>query len=527
MTINPTNLNLLYQNAMKSATLENSWRFRIYSSPEGSRLKDLLLEALRFDDIWGEAQLQELKTNLQVILTYSRTILVAEPDVGYWPIQIDELSTQLNTKRNYLPAQLIQTIEKIINKLQISAAELTRRHSAEVLSEILKVSGSVLLVPETPSLGRHYSSWIDSLNLDQNVRVLANMGEINSLHFYNFELVVFPGAPNKYTKRSKFDIYLRALTLSGLTSKVTFVAPNWSSLRSDENFASRLFSGLELKRVPKLVLDIEANGAEPIEIHDEQVDFEEFDSNVKFDDFEAFEKGGSVPCRFISIGKNLVYPVEEDSKKVYVLAKNKFSSEWELTYKHPFDELEIGDILAACVGRSELQALRGRAAADMGEDFVKFEVGQENWKNLLKLKATEIGLTRFESELKAAGVQRHARAKHWWHPDAIQPGFASDFKAMLNYLGFSNDAAREVVALASMFDGYLIKAGRQAGLAITDNLGEVDIAKLDEKTSVEITLENFGDATYLLAPVLQISEEEIVCQPSQVRQVISLTTNGN
>jgi hypothetical protein len=338
--------------------------------------------------------------------------------------------------------------------------------------------------------------------------------------------VVFPGAPNKYLSRPKFDIYLRSILFSGLAPRAIFVSPHWASVKSDEIFSGKLFSGLELKRSPKLMLDVEAHVAGSLMLDVEPIDLEQFENETKFSDFESFEQGGSIPCRFISIGDDLVYPVEEDSKKVYVLNKNQFSAEWELTYKHPFDELEVGDILAACVGRSEIQALRGRAASDMGSDYTQFELGQQNWKTLLKSKALEIGLTRFEAELRDAGVRRFGRAKHWWHPDAIQPGFASDFKAMLSYLGLSNEEAREVVALASMFDGCLIKAGRQAGLAITENLGEVDIAKLEAKSSVEITLESFGDATYLLAPVLEISDHETFCQPSQVRQVISLLGSG-
>ena len=97
----------------------------------------------------------------------------------------------------------------------------------------------------------------------------------------------------------------------------------------------------------------------------------------------------------------------------------------------------------------------------------------------------------------------------------------SDFQAILQVLGFKPQEAQIAMTLADQFDSLLITEGREAGKALTRSLAEEDFMRLDKKLSVEITLENFGDATYLLAPVVEVSVDEITCRPSQVRQVIS------
>ena len=88
-------------------------------------------------------------------------------------------------------------------------------------------------------------------------------------------------------------------------------------------------------------------------------------------------------------------------------------------------------------------------------------------------------------------------------------------------MGFNPKEAHLAITLADQFDSLLITEGREAGKALTSSLAEEDFIRLDNKLSVEITLENFGDATYLLAPVVEVLVDEIVCKPSQVRQVVS------
>ena len=254
-----------------------------------------------------------------------------------------------------------------------------------------------------------------------------------------------------------------------------------------------------------------------------------FDANSaqnSIDDFEAYEPGGEFACRFIFLGKGLAYPVEEDSKRVSVLLKNTKTGDWEPGHKHPFDELEPGDIIVASVDRSEIQANRDRAAREMGEAFKVFEEKQIEWKSRLSERAKHIGLEALEQELTRIGVKKYRRVSYWWLPDAIQPSSAADFRATLKYLSYSEGEVNLIIELANSFDGNLIKAGRSAGLAISNSLDELELTSLENGHPIELTLEDFGDASYLLAPVAGVSDEEVMCRPSQIRRVISVPSGG-
>jgi len=522
MVMAPSRLNNLYKNSERAKEGNGSWQLRIYSSPDGLSLKNLIIDALKMEDVWSEEFLTDLRTRLQVLLAHTRTLLGENGAEEYWNEQADLLSTQLEACRNYLPSSLTSIIEKIALNLSAEATKVTTVHTTEVLKGIRAAEGAALVVPETPKLGHYYQQWIDTLTFDYPVKVLTNKGEISSMMFLDFDLIVFPGAPSRYRAREKFDTYLRALLLSGLAPKAIFVAPDWSSTFGDLTFEKTLFEGLELSAIPTLRVNRDTSTPSEPDLQDVQVDFERVVTSIDFGDFEVFESGGSSECKLIQIGPNLAYPIEADSQKVQVLSRSQSSGEWNLSFKHPFKELEIGDILVACVGSSEMEALRSRASEDMGDKFAHFQKGQDLWKSALKERAVQLGLAEFENELKTAKVRRFARAKYWWHPDAIQPGYESDFIAILQYLGFPSEEMKMIISLAREFDGSLIKAGRQAGQAILEYLDESDFESLEMKKSVEVTLENFGDATYLLAPVIEVSPEIISCQPSQVRRVISV-----
>jgi len=90
----------------------------------------------------------------------------------------------------------------------------------------------------------------------------------------------------------------------------------------------------------------------------------------------------------------------------------------------------------------------------------------------------------------------------------------------LKYLKFSREEIDVITRLTNTYDSLLITEGREAAKAIADTLEEFEYSQLDLGRPIEITLENYGDATYLIAPHHGILEVEIDCRPSQVRQVI-------
>ena len=515
-------LNSLYMNIAKGSTEDGAWRFRVFHSSLGFKLKEAIQEVFSSTHLLDQEHLKELKTLLQVSLTYSRILLSEMPAEGFWNEHIVQIKNSLDKSKNYLDSQLRESIGKVIAILDDSAAQITQDQTRIVLSEIQAINGKILIFPETPKIGYLYRDWINQLNIESTVDVLTDKGEIQGKLFEDYAMILFPGSPSRYLRRPFFDIYLRSLLCSGVAPRVTFVSPDWAVFQSDLNFAEALFPGMKMPSPPKLTL-VQDGIALKIQKDDlDEIDYEYFENSSRNFNFESFESGGTVPCRFILLGNNLAYPVEQDSKRVTVIKKDMNSGTWEIDSKHPFQELSPGDFIVACVGRSETNDLRERAASKMGDKYSSFLISQNKWKQALQEKLNSNGPKAFEEQLKLAGVKKYSRARFWILPEAIQPALPSDFQVLLKELGFKPQEAQIAISLADQFDSLLITEGREAGKALTRALAEEDFMKLERESSVEITLENFGDATYLLSPVERISEHEIDCKPSQVRQVVSI-----
>lgn len=238
-------------------------------------------------------------------------------------------------------------------------------------------------------------------------------------------------------------------------------------------------------------------------------------------DYAAYEAGGDQSCRAIAIGEELVFPVEADSKKVSVFEFNEKADAWQIVFKHPFKDLQPGDYLVACVDRSESQALRERAARDMGDDFHRYVSSQIHWKGLLKEKIAQLGISKVEAELKIAGVEKYSRAGNWVDEEHIDPLLNRDFEVLLHWLSLGKSEAKLTMELAKSMDGARIQAGRNAGNAIAQSLDEQELIALEKGLVLEVTLEDYGDATYLLAPVLGVGDDVIMFRHSQVRRVVA------
>lgn len=522
MVMQPSRLNSLYENSAYAHNVPGAWTYRIYSDPDGAALRNAIIKALRHENIWQEELTSQLRLLLQVSLSYARALVVDEPGLKFWDDHTKRLENCLQETANYLPSELRTFVSDAIGLQRKCSLNITKRLVNSIFEAISSVDGKVLVVPETKTLGEYFAGWVNQNSLNDRVTILLEKGKIYSQLFENFELVLIPGSPIRFSRRKNFDIYLRALLFAGMSPKAYFVSPDWASYSNDEKFAHSLFFGLEVGDAPKIQIIRDETALVSDEDIDQMIDTEQFEATNQSGDYEELESGGSTPCRLVRIGANLAYPIESDSKKISTFSFDESNAEWTLSYKQPFEDLEIGNIVVACVGSSETQSLRDRASEEMGTDFNNFTSSQKLWKSKLEEAFVKFGFDGFEAKLRNAGVKRWARAKYWVLADAIQPGFALDFETTLRVLGYSNSQVRTTVDLASTFDGQLIKAGRLAGQAITKSLDEDDLVKLEAGLPLEITLEDFGDATYLLAPVTEIDGEEIMCRSSQVRKVITV-----
>ena len=526
MAMPASRLNTLYRNSEHSLSTPGAWVLRAYKSPEGAELALKVKAALSFEGIWGEENLAELRTLLTVARTYSRALLAQNSGIEFWKEHFEKLSDELDSVKNYLPESLVTNIQDVV-RFGLSVSErISMLHKAEVLREIQSVEGRVLIVPERPKLGHYAKAWIMEMQLDERVHVLSDMADLRARLFDDYDLVLFPGSPSYFVYRPNFDIYLRALLFSGLANKVAFVSPSWASYKGDSTFAQKLLPGLSSKNLPTLAEAFDSSNDLPVVPNEPGGDFDGSPIYVyKAGDFIAFESGGDQECRFVYLGKGRAYPIEADAKRISVFERNERTGDWGIVNKHPFAQLAIGDIIVACKDRSEKQSNRDRAALEMGPSYFHYATGQEKWKSRLEAKAAEIGLSSLESELRSLGVDKYGRVRFWWAEDAIQPGVTNDFDLTLDYLGFTSEERNSIMALAGKFYGHTITAAKSAAAAISKALDEEEYLRLEAGSEVEVHLDDFGDATYLLAPVSSVSDVEVLTKPSQIRRVIQLPEN--
>ena len=247
-------LNSLYMNIAMGSTDEGAWRYRVFHSNLGLKLKNAIQQVFRNADVLNQEHLKELKTLLQVSLTYSRILLSEKPAEDFWSEHIALIKNSLEQSKNYLDSSLQESIGEVITILDDSASLITQAQTKVVLSEIEAINGKILIFPETPRIGYFYREWINQLSFEFNVDVLTDKGEIQGKLFEEYAMILFPGSPSRYLHRPFFDVYLRSLLFSGFAPRVTFVSPDWATFQSDLNFNERLFHGMKILSPPKLTL---------------------------------------------------------------------------------------------------------------------------------------------------------------------------------------------------------------------------------------------------------------------------------
>lgn len=515
-------INRLYKNAAEAINQPRAWKLELYSSPSGAELSRRLSELRNSNIDWQDASFTNLSTSLNVIKTYARCLLAGDAMSGFWDNELSVFGSEIFAARNYLPKAQIDSLENLLTFLHENILEITNKHSQATLAEIYASDDRVLLVPETARLRHKADEWVNAQGLRDKVAV-HSLRDVRVQLLEPFALTLFPSAPSAYLNREQFTSHLRALLLTGLTPKVTFVSPDWFVFKRDLLLKKYLMPGFDLTAIPSLEVSTSFQDAitQAQEMPENSDYFEDWMPRFTSGNYAPYETGGDQACHVVLIGDELAFPVEHDSKKVSVFEFNEKLDKWQISFKHPFKDLKQGDYLVACVDRSESQALRERAAKDMGEDFERYLASQVRWKELLKQEIAQKGIIAVEAELKAVGVEKYARVRNWVDEEQIDPLLNRDFEKLLHWLKLGKSEAKLTMDLAKAMDGARSQAGRNAGAAIAQILDEQELMALEKGLMLEITLEDHGDATYLLAPVISVGEEIIMFRSSQVRRVVT------
>jgi len=270
MAMPASRLNTLYENAEAASLLDASWVLRSYASPQGAKLSSTIRDALKVEGFWDDEKFSELRTLLTISKTYSRALIAPMSGPDFWEGHFAKLNETFQSVMNYLPEQAVKAIQQVILVGGETVHKITELHCAETMKQILTVEGRVLIVPERPKLGHLAKAWVAHNEMGDRVHVLSDMADIRARLFDDYDLVLLPGSPSHYIFRPNFDIYLRALLLSGLSKRITFISPSWAVYKGDEDFAQKLVPGLSLKRIPELVTI--ADKSETVQVNNDEPD---------------------------------------------------------------------------------------------------------------------------------------------------------------------------------------------------------------------------------------------------------------
>ena len=495
----------------------------VYSSAGGNSIrrsiKNLFIEIQDFNS----ESFSDLRSAFNVALTYSRSLVCFNPSENFWENHITEIRAAYERLQNQFNTDEKEVILSAISEIEKHAAEVTNDHAERVLTALNATSGRVLVLPETVRLGRYFRDFIRHHGLESRVEVILDKSQLKSVNQGFFDLLLMPGAPNKYLQRPNFDIYLRSLFFSGCASRALFISPEWSFFREDEKFLASIFNGLDSKIVPEMQIELQA--VVEISSHVDDLEIEVFEGRLDFSGVEKLEHDGTVACRILFLECELAYPVEEDAVSVSVLEKNELG-EWELARKSPFSAPLEGSLLVACIDGSEQESLRQRAARDMGQQYELYTRSQESWKSKLDSLKHDLAEEKFHALLRENGVSKVLRTSYWTLPESVQPNLKTDFIGVLSCLGLDEKTMRSTIHLADEYLNHLRNAGRQAGRALVEALEEDELSRLESGASIQVVLADFGDAEYLVSPVISVGKQEVQCRPSQIRKVTLLAPEG-
>ena len=239
MTNLTAQINRLYSNAAAAIETPRSWRFQLYSNPLGSQLATIIGGLKKQDFDWQGATFSDLSISLNVIKLYARCLLAGDPMNDFWNAELARLEAEIAATRNYLPASMLIELEFLLGFARENIAAIAGLHSEKVLSATNETSGRVLVIPETARLRHKAEEWVTSHGLSEKVAV-HSLKDVRLQLFEQFELALFPSAPSAYLNRDQFSTHLRALLLTGVAPKVTFVAPDWFTFQRDLQLEKQL-----------------------------------------------------------------------------------------------------------------------------------------------------------------------------------------------------------------------------------------------------------------------------------------------
>jgi hypothetical protein len=486
-----------------------------YEASLESELRVKLLEIFNAIDL-GQNHFKKLRGVLGAAYRSARQSLgTPESLKSSWLAIARNVEDETENQAHYLDkAQLA-----LLSEFQLIAGGLSESETCALATQLeaLGNENDFVLIPEQKNLTSSYREWVESVGLGSSISVQSSIQDYLRQADFSRSLVL-SAAPRTLSAAN-----LRTLIFGGISPDVRFVAPNWW-IGDSAKAISNLFHEHRDSQVFRVAV---AGPAYLYPNHEVIVEptFEDI-YEVSLTGVESFETGGSIPCRLLFLSEDLALPVEEDADKVSTLIQLEDGT-FKVKRVDPFGELEVGDTIFELSSSAESDFLWNLAAEQLGADFLTFNSLRIMWLTKLRDLKRELGWLGIQKRLLDAGVTTAPNLLDWLNdPKFTRPRQTTDFIALLNFVGLTDEELGETLRVTKLFRSKLSSLGQKARESMAEVVTQDEWAEIQAGNVRMVKLDDFGDAEFQLALYKGTSPDVKMCSASQIRRVVRLNGNG-
>ena len=491
------NLAAIWSNGLALRTFEDKDREKTFD------LTNKLLQAV------GGKDLEELEVALKYLYWDLRGHIPHPTNPGLtWSSRRTSLQAELARNQQVLGVENLEAGKGLIACLN-SLSENDLTYGQEILG-MLSDEPETVFVVEKPRQRAELEALLVS-NISEPRYQVFNLGRFVSFPPTDFRRVVILAAPRKLS-----DNYMRAIVLGGISSNITFLAPNWLTGPEPSRIHQELAPTLQVKPLPLIHVVGPKFERKIVEV---ALDAEQLNEYSNPSDIEKLILNGDIDCRYIHINDGLVIPVEDDAARISTLERQDHGL-LKVEFKNPFDGLEVGDIVFNLRDGAEDAFLMDLAAMAMGAEFRAFTAGRLAWKTRAQALVNSQGLSSAIEFLKSKGVSTAHYLNDWIEEDDfVSPRAKVDWTNLLKALEFSAAEVKSLTSLSTKVRSNLISVGQQARSAMADSIETSDWERLQAGKVVSKKLSEYGDAEFLLSAVTAVGDAVFKCHPNDLRKV--------
>lgn len=427
-----------------------------------------------------------------------------------WVDKYESLRNELASVKIHMSEETQQKALILLEK--IKGLQESDSNYALAIQTMLGISEDVLLVVEKPRLRSAIASFVASLDLSKYVAIISLDSLVKETVPKTTKVVIL-AAPRKVSEN-----FMRVLTLGAPASSITFLAPNWLVGPSPQKISQDLAKGLTglRKQAMKVSGPLFSRAFQ-------ETGIEEYEQTYLVDSDQSYKKyisQGSSDCRLVHLAGGYVMPLEIDAKLIYVLIQTE-TGNLEVKSKKPFSTLENGDIIFDLRNGVDDTFLVELAEIRMGVRFSEYSHIRAIMKSRLGALINKQGKKATIEFLTKSKVSTAKHIDEWLqNEDFTTLRSNKDWHNLLVALDFSSPEVSKFEELGSELRSTLISIGANARMQMAESVSSKEWERVMQGEIVTKRLDDYGDADFILALVVNVDTSSSKCELEDIRKVM-------